>query len=308
MTSQRGFSVIELLIACGVFLSVSGAVMVLLHDGLAATPVLEETTDLHQRTRVAADALAADARAAASGPSTGSLWSHLAAAEPRGPLDPPGTASGSVLTLRYTTPRGAEARLTLPLAPGAPVAVLDGAGCPVGTTACGFTAGSRAVVLHPGGAAAFVTVDAIGPGSLSISDPPGGRAVAFPAGAVVAEATEVTWVVDPIARQLRRTEGGGTFVVADHIVEGRFEYLDADLAPLPLGVFQDGPFLGAGPLAFDADLRRVRALRARLRFETGVDGMRGTDPRLFRRPGSATGRMVIPDLVAGIHVALRNGG
>src|SRR5690606_8928766 len=103
---------------------------------------------------------------------------------------------------------GAVGRLAQPLDPGGAVAILEAAGCPAGTTACGFTAGSRALILDAAGAAAFVAVDAIGPGTLAISDLPGGRAVSFPPGAIVVEAIEVTYIFDAPSRQLRRSEGG----------------------------------------------------------------------------------------------------
>jgi hypothetical protein len=306
MRGQRGYSVIELLVASAVLLAVCGSVFGLLHDALAATPVLEETTDIHQRSRVAADALAADVRAAAAGTAAGALSPYLAAVEPREPWAPPGSAGDTVLTLRYTMPGGAHARLAQTLDPGALVVMLDGAGCPSGTAACGFTAGAQAVIVDDAGFAAFVAVDSIGPGTLVVSDPYAGRAVAFPAGALVAEATEVSYAYDPGARQLRRTEGGGSFVIADNVVGASFDYFGDGALPLPLGVFQDGPFQGSGPLAFDTDLARVGAVRATLRFETGADSMRGTDPQLFSRPGTASRRMVIPDVRWSVLVALRN--
>lgn len=306
MSGQRGYSVIELLVASAVLLVVCGSVFGLLHDALAATPVLEETTDIHQRARVVADALAADVRAASAGTAAGTLSRYLAAVEPRAPWDPPGSADETVLTLRYTTAGGAHARLAQPLDPGVNVAALEGAGCPSGTTACGFTAGTQAVIVDDAGLAAFVTVDAIGPATLVISDPYAGRAAAFAAGALVAEATEVSYTYDAGARQLRRTEGGGSFVIADNVVGATFDYFGDGALPLPLGVFQDGPFQGSGPLAFDTDLARVDAVRASLRFETGAETMRGADPLLFSRPGTASNRMVIPDIRWSVLAALRN--
>ena len=49
MIREQGFSLDELLVASAVLFAVCGATIGLLHEGLAATPVLEETTDLHQR-------------------------------------------------------------------------------------------------------------------------------------------------------------------------------------------------------------------------------------------------------------------
>ena len=306
---EGGFTFVELIVASAILITVSAAVLWLLHDGLAAAPVLEEATDLQQRARVSIDALAAELRAAAAGPPSGPLSRYFAAVEPRAAIDPPGTASASALTVRYVPPNGAHSRLVQPLLPGVPTAFVDTASpCPLGTTACGFNASTTAVVFDPSGAADFVSVDAIAPGVLTVSDPIAGRAQPYPAGDEIAEALQVSFIFDPAARQLRRAEGGGDFVLADNINAVTFEYFAADMSRLPLALFGDGPFVGAGSTAFDADLLRIRTVRATLRFDTGVDRLRGIDTRLFARPGTASGARVLPDLVARLDVALRNGG
>lgn len=304
---QNGFSVVELVVASAILLAVSGAVAGLLYDGLAGTPVIEETTDLHQRARVAVDALAGELRVSAAGTTSGSLAAYLAAIDPRRPGDPAGTASGTVLTLRYVPAHGAHSRLAQPLMPGSPAAIVEAvARCPIGTTACGFVAGTRAVVFDASGSADLLIVDAVGPGILSVSDVLGARVSSYAAGSEIAEVVQVTYFVDLPTRQLRRQEGGGTFVVADSVTALTFEYFDADRVPLGLAVFQDGPFRGAGPMMFDADVSRIRTVRATIRIETGVDAMRGRDPRLFSRPGTAAGRRVIPDIQARVDVSVRN--
>lgn len=307
MSRESGLSVVELLVASAILFAISGAMLGLLHDGLAATPILEETTDLHQRQRVVADAVASELRAASAGTASGPLSQYFAAVDPRRPSDPAGAASADVLTIRYVPPRAASARLAQPLLPGVPVAIVDVAGCPVGTVACGFVAGTIAVVFDTSGQADFVQIDAIGPGALTLSDFAGARIATYPAGAEVAEAMQVTYAFDASARNLRRAEGGGSFVLVDNMTSVTFEYFAGGMLPIPLEQFRDGPFIGAGATMFDADLLRVRNVRATLRLETGVDRMRGTDTRLFARPGTATGRRTIPDLVTRVDVALRNG-
>lgn len=306
MTRERGFSVIELMIASAVLFTVCGAVLGLLHDAVAATPVLEETTDLHQRARVAVDAIAAELRLAAAGTPSGPLTRFFAAVEPRRITDPPGTASADTITVRYVPSRGAHGRLAQPLAPGAPVAIVDMAGCPLNTVACGFVAGTIMVVFDASGAADFVEVEAIGPGALTISDLAGSRGVTYGAGAEIAEAVQVTYLFDAAARQLRRAEGGGSFVVTDNVTGVSYEYFADNMIAIPLASFADGPFVGSASTTFDADLLRVRTVRATLRLETGVDAMRGADTTLFARPGTATGTRTIPDLRVRTDVSLRN--
>jgi hypothetical protein len=298
--SQQGSAVIELLVAAMVLMAVAGAAFALLHQGLAAAPALEESSDLHQRARVAADALGEDLRAAhdAGAPLA------LSPIDPRRPGDPPGTAVGDTLTVRYPVEHAARGRLAQRLDPGVGVALLEAAGCPAGTTACGFTASAQGLITD-GVDAVNVAIDAIGPGTLVVRDLIAPRPRAFAPGSAVVEATQVTYRFDPLARQLLRTEGGGSFVLVDNVVSASFMYLDATGTVVPLARFADGPFLGGGSLQFDADLRLVRAVRVRLRFDTPVDRLRGVDPRMFRRPGTATGWPHVADVDARFDVALR---
>jgi len=288
MTGNRGFTLLELVIAMGVMLAMTGALMTMLHHGLARTPVLEEAADLHQRARVAAERLAADLRAAGSGTPSGPLSARFPAAEPRGLADVPGSAVPDVLTIRYVPAHAARSRLVEPLEPGSGFAIIETAGCPSQTTACGFTASANALVFDSSGQMDPLRVEAIGVGTLVLAAAVAPRAATYPAGSEVAEAVEATYALDTESRQLRRTEGNGTFTVADNVEALTFEWLDERLAVMPLASFQDGPFHAAGSRVFDVDLLRVRVIRATIQLASG------------------SGR--VPSAVARITVALRNGG
>ena len=309
MNRQQGYTVVELLVASAVMLSVLAVVTTLVHDGLIGVPVLEEAGDLHQRSRVAADQIAAAVRDAAAGGSFGPLADHVAAVLPRRVDDGPAAAAPDVLTVSSVPPNGAVSSLVAALDPASPTALIEAvSGCPTLVTACGFNANTRAMVFDDTGRSAIVAVDAIGPGLLTISDPSGGRSGSFAPGAHVAEVTIVTFHLDAASRQLRRLVGGATFPLADNVTALRFDYVDETLSPLPLSALTDGPFRGAGLTMFDEDLRRIRAVRVTLRLETGVDVLRGRDARLFARPGTAEARRMLPDIQTTFDVAIRNGG
>lgn len=269
MTGHRGYTVVELVIATAIMLAMTSAVMTLLHDGLVRTPVLEEASDLHQRARVAADAIAADLRAAGNGTPSGPLSAVLPAVEPRGAGAAAGSASADAVTIRYVPPFAARSRLAQPLEPASSVAIVGSTGCPDLTTACGFTMGMRAVVFDAAGQMDGFLVEAIGPGVLVLSASAAPRSVTYPAGSEVAQIVEASYVVDSATRQLRRTEGGGTFAIADNVEALTFEYFGDSLAVAPLSRFQDGPFRGSGLRMFDADLLGIRAVTATLRLASG---------------------------------------
>lgn len=268
MRGDRGYTVVELLIATAIMLMVTSAVMSMLHDGLARTPVLEDSMDLHQRARIAADAIGADLRAAGNGTSSGPLSAVVPGVEPRWATEASSSASTRAVTVRYVPPLAARSRLAQPLDPGAGIAVLDPGGCPQLTTACGFAVGMRAVVFEPSGQMDGLVVEATGPGVLVLGAGAGPRSATYPAGTEIAQVVEASYVVDPATRQLRRSEAGGTFAVADNVEGLTFEYFADNLATLPIGQFNDGPFRGAGMRMFDADLLGIRAVKATLRFSS----------------------------------------
>jgi hypothetical protein len=96
----------------------------------------------------------------------------------------------------------------------------------------------------------------------------------------------------------------------DHVP--RLPHLPADadgLARLPLASLADGPWCpdAWSPSRFDADLTRLRRVRIRLRLQAPSALTRGTDPRLFSRPGSARRAVaLVPDMEVIVDVALRN--
>lgn len=267
MNRARGFTLVELLIAMAVMLTVTGAVMALLNRALARTPVLEEATDLHQRLRVVVEALAADLRAAGGGTQAGPLMVSIPAVEPRGPGDPPLTARADALTLRYVLPDAARGRLAEPMTPATVNVALEPTGCPQNTTACGFTAGMRALIFNAAGARNVLLVESIAAGALTIGGPP--RTVTHDAGTEVAEAVEVSYVLDAGSGELRRTEGGGVFAIADRVEELAFEYRGPGHVTLPLAGFADGPLRGAGQEAFDGTLLDVRVVAISVRLASG---------------------------------------
>ena len=341
MNDERGYTVVELIVAAAVMLVVLTGMSAVIHDAVLRVPWLEESTDLQQRTRAAVEQLTADLRAAGAGEHAGSLPSHLPVVLPRGGQDAPNVASSAVLTVRYVPAGAASAYLGGSFLPADSLLPLSGTGsCANNAVACGFRAGSVALVFDGTGQGDLLAVDAIAPGALSTS-PILPRAVSYAANASVAELLEVTYTLDAPSRVLERRGSGMSLPLADNVTALSFEYSGAAGRPTeprpPLGTANclyrddgtylhpvlppggapvlltpgelvDGPFCGTGPLAFDVDLLRIRAVRVRLRLDTGVALLRGTDPVLFARPGQARDTRLIHDVDLTIATTLRNVG
>jgi hypothetical protein len=342
VTDARGYTLVELLLAAALMLTITASVANLVDAELLRAPLVEEGADLHQRTRVAVGRISADLRAAGAGPEGEPLSAFLPAVLPRRAGDPITTALGDTVTVRYVPAGGARSRLATSLAPGDPTIVLDTGGvCVRNAVACGFTAGTRAIVFDGRGQADVVAVDGISAGALTVSDAGASRVASYAAGAHVAELTEAAYLHDPALRQVRRETDGSGFPFVENVLTLEFRYFARALAPsapkpppgvanclyaadgspvplvspvadlhdpIPLERLRDGPFCGIGPMAFDVDLLRVQRVRIAARLETAMDGLRGTDLRFFARPGTAAGPRVLPDIVTTLDVTLRNPG
>ena len=82
---------------------------------------------------------------------------------------------------------------------------------------------------------------------------------------------------------------------------------DGSFAELTKAILTDGPYCGSGSNEFDADLLRVRKVRVQLRVQAAKASLRGTDPALFKKPGSAPGGVrYVPDYRVAFEVTPRN--
>jgi prepilin-type N-terminal cleavage/methylation domain-containing protein len=168
--------------------------------------------------------------------------------------------------------------------------------CAAGAIACPVTKGATLAVFEPQGRVDLVGVLSTGGGSTQVRVL-GSSAGSFDAGATVAEVVIRGYYFDAAQGQLRLYDGDGSDQpVVDGVAALSFEYFgtpdpprwpqpplgqanclydqdgawragatltasDAALARLPLSIFQDGPWCGAGGAAFDADLLRIRRIR-----------------------------------------------
>lgn len=201
-----GFSLVELVIAMAVTVTVSGAFMTLVLTGGSIARAQPEAWDVHQRARIAMQTLGAELALAGAGPDRGPHRGPL-----RASFAPLEIAADGSLTVWYVTGQGGQATLAAALPAGAVEAALDNAGdCPAARPACAFTTGSTAILFGAGGSRAALRIDDVRDLSLTFR---AGPSTIYPEGASIAEGEVRTYRVDPIARQLlRRDEATGTSV------------------------------------------------------------------------------------------------
>jgi type II secretory pathway pseudopilin PulG len=286
--TAKGFTLVELLIATALVLAISGALAAALAPLGSAIDRTHANADMDAGTRSVIQQLAADLRLAGSNASIGWPYTRLARVLPpvallrdleTGAIALPATA----IRITYVPHLAAQGMLNAAVAAGDTMVSLDTASrCAAGLPACGFRPGDSAV-LYTSGAVATVTIDAVANGAVMLSSP---LAAAFPADAVLAQFSRVTYGTRPVAdgsqQLVRVSTGGAEQPMLDNVVA--FTLLS-----------DTGHPLDAGRVSWT------------LRVQAPLPAFRGPAGWLFRRPGTATrSRDWVPDIEHRMVVALRN--
>jgi hypothetical protein len=258
MRSEAGASLIELLIASAVMLAATAAVFTLVNDATMRNPMWNDAADLHQRARVAVEAVSRLLSTAGAGVPPRAV----PFIEPR--RKSTFTTSNTAITIRHAPEGSVVSQLAgdLPLGGGTVLLAIH-PGCPVGISACGLEAGMDAVVFDAAHGWHLFAVTAVGPAAVTLMDRVPGRTGSFPAGSTIAEIEETSLRFDAASGTLRQEgPGAGDFPIVDRVSDLHFEYFGDRFAPIPLPSLVDGPLCGSGSLSYDCDLHRIRRIRA----------------------------------------------
>jgi hypothetical protein len=221
--------------------------------------------------------------------------------------------------------------------------VTDVPNCPKGLELCGFEIGMNVIIFDTTGHFDTFNITNVQNQAAHLQHRGQGLNYEYQSGAQVTQIVSNTYYLNRTTNQLMRYDGGTNEVaLADNVVDLLFEYFgdptppllpkpppgianclydaagnyvgpatlaatDGSLAALPPSLLSDGPYCGGGSNEFDADLLRVRKVRLVVRVQAANATMRGTDTRLFRKPGSAAGgERFVPDYQTSFDVAPRN--
>jgi hypothetical protein len=290
-SSNRGFTLAELLVAAAVTIVALGLAVSLLEPVSVAFQALPEAADSQQRLRAAAQTLADSITEAGAGPLLG--WAAQAVpawppvlpcrwgGEPLG-TRPAGCADPEAITVIGTAAAAPQAMLSAGLtALGEALPLAPLSACALSQPGCRFHPDGRVLVADGTGAWDLVALTGVSTdGAMLFHD---GAPVTRPyrAGAIVAETGTSAYSlrVDPATRvsHLRRsTDGAADMPLADHVTLLQFEYFgeapppavldDADMArrrttygPLPPPVGVDDP-LDAWPAGENCHFVRAGGL------------------------------------------------
>jgi prepilin-type N-terminal cleavage/methylation domain-containing protein len=235
--SQAGFSLIELLVASVIMITVTAGVLAVLHPSHSSSRIQPEIADMQQRLRVGVDALGHDLLMAGagvySGVQSGSLVGYFAPVLPfrLGSSatydDGPGVFTSNALTVLYVPSTAPQATISNPMSEAEYVAVNAESGCPAGDPLCGFKSGKHVVVYDLSGAFDTFSVTDVGAGgTLSLRHGQLGElAKVYPARSKIAEVVQRTYFIDTADAQLMVYDGlSAPDVVLDNVVRLNFEY------------------------------------------------------------------------------------
>ncbi len=317
---DRGFSLVETLVAAGITLALAGAAIEIARGARASAAAIGDMSEAQQRVRVASDAIQHDLMIAGAG-SREPLARYLPPIRPSAGLasESDTTFAPDRITVVAVPRTRAEAEVTAPSGTSGLV-VGNAPACGV-SPACGFESGMQAVVFDrrgPGfGYDVFTVADAAA-GWISRTADEGSFSRSYGASADVSEVVQHSYYLDrsnPASVRLMRGSGRSAFPLVDGIDDLRFTYFaDPDpmsvsavgassgtcvyaagspprpllavlggqsLAELPASALTDGPFCGIAPNRFDADLLRVRRVRVAIRSSSFEVSFDVAPPNLY---------------------------
>jgi hypothetical protein len=248
------------------------------------------------------------------------------------------------ITISYIPNTYSQTTIRAPMPqPSAELKVEDMPNCPKGRELCGFTEGMTVLIFDDQGHFDFFTITQVQDEAAHLQHRQQDLSYAYQVGAIVTQADTHTYYLDAANRQLRHYDGYLTDVpVVDNVVGLQFDYFgdpnpplapkpplgianclyDAagnpvggltvltpqggSLAQLPLSMLNDGPWCGSGQNRFDADLLRVKKVRATVRVQASQAGMRSTGADYAVAGTSASALRSLRDYTLQFEVSPRN--
>ena len=261
---ERGFSVLEAVVATGLMLIVTASIFSLMHPAQGAFAAEPEVADMQQRLRVGADRLVTDLIMAGAGAyqglHSGPLVYFLPPVLPfrQGTTkdDPPGTFATDRITIisvpsttaQTTLGAGLSAATTTFTPTVEPDCPLDPAtGQPA--TLCGFARNQTVLGYDGTGSYALYTITAVVDSTATLTaKTPADAGTTFAAGSKIVEASSHTYYLKSATSQLMHNDGTGNDVpVVDNVVGLQFDYYGEALPPMVRTSLSDVPATTYGP-------------------------------------------------------------
>jgi hypothetical protein len=268
MTREEGFSLVELLLAALLTVTIVAGAFQLAGPAQRMFQSQPEAADMQQRMRVAVDALRRDLVMAGAGtyagPALGALNDRIAPVMPyRAFGDSPDPMRSvfhrtDAISFLYVPSTPSQTQLAEPLAPGAlePRVELP-SNCPTATAhqLCGFSGDDRVLLVDRSSAWDLYAVEQISDGAMRLQHRGPSSSISYEAGTTVSHIRAGTYFLKTDASagtyQLMRYDGWATDLpVVDEVVSLEFRYFGSASPPRLTGAVLDaepGPWTTYGP-------------------------------------------------------------
>ncbi len=254
LVTSLGFSLVELLVATAVTLTVTAGVLSLIGPARAAFSAEPEVAIVQQRLRVMVEVLFDDLVMAGAG----QLNSSFAPVLPfrRGAVNDAGAGvfKSDTITLYYVPSKPAQTTLAADLEEFGTVLKLNpDSSCPQTVSPCGFTAGMDVLVFDEAGSFGRFTVTAVRASPAELTVTPNAATATYRAGSRVVQAIDRTYFLKndttSNAQQLMSYDGStnADLPVVDHVVGLTVEYFGDPQPPVLKTTDEIAPWTTYGP-------------------------------------------------------------
>jgi prepilin-type N-terminal cleavage/methylation domain-containing protein len=267
--TERGYGLLEMLIALAISGVLIGVLLQLAVFAHASAGVQGELADLQQRLRVAVETVRHEIMLAGAGPSHGPAGGPLSSVfAPIVPArigtlgaDPDMSFHSDRISVVYVPDNGAQSRLVSDMATSGSPIIIDGAapGCRP-ASACGFVAGADALLYEAtgvGGAHEIFTVGSVDASTNSIT-PAAALSRPYSQQAVVAVVVQRTFYLDQPGKRLMMYDGARSDVpLVDHVTALRFDYYGdprPESVPAPPAGESNCAYAGSPPVSLLTNL------------------------------------------------------
>ena len=240
LASERGFSLLELLVSTAIMMVVTGAIFSMVNPSQGTAKAQPEVSDIQQRMRIGSDTLFKELMMAGAGPyfgaRTGSLLNFFAPVMPRrlgyeAPDDTRSAASDR-LTLSYIPNSYSQTTIEKAMPPNSSeMKVTYPPNCQVPKELCGFEEGMTVIIFDNTGHWDTFTLTQVQDGAGHLQHHGQMLNYTYEAGSTITVAVSYTYFRDANTNQLMRYDGYKTTIpIVDNVVDLKFEYF-GDPAP-----------------------------------------------------------------------------
>ena len=234
LSSEAGYSLIELMISSAIMLTVTGAIFGLLNPAQGTAQAQPEQSDLQQRMRIGSDTLFKELLMAGAGPyfgaRTGSLVNYFAPIVPRrlGLQSPDAktVVRDDTITLSYIPNSYSQTSIENAMPPNsAEIKVTYPPNCPAAKDLCGFEAGMTVIIFDQSGHFDTFTITEVQDDAGHLQHRGQQLNHTYDKGSTITQIVSNTYYRDADTNQLIRYNGATeTLPLVDNVVDLDFEY------------------------------------------------------------------------------------